>query len=317
MSNRQTSQLELEALSAILAPVFLEYLRTNGTAVDRIEIATSLDGITSLPARMSLGGVEKNVLAPLSLLTKDVDAQINAASQAAAKANSAADNAEAAAKQVTDAITDISSEKAAAQAAAASANAAATNADNKRKELEASETQRQANEQARQAAEAARESAEALRRQNESARQTQEASRQVQTSASIERMQSAISLVYETLDSIKGIDSVHPIRSVPADMFVVAPKEVPAGAMPEIEVMMIPESADQSRIFTPGNSSSFVSPEGKIVVSADEGEIVVYVTSTRRSSLWKEVRINIRPLVHLQMESGDDFETESGTIIEI
>ncbi len=113
----QTPQMELEAFCAQLAPVFLEYLRTHGTAVDRIEVATSLEGITALPARYSLGGVEKNVLAPLKLLTKDVDVKIAACQQATAKANTAADNANAAANRVTTAITDISAEKAAAQAA--------------------------------------------------------------------------------------------------------------------------------------------------------------------------------------------------------
>lgn len=187
----QTSQLELEALCAQLAPVFLEYLRTHGTAVDRIEIATTLDGITTLPARYSLGGVEKNVLAPLKLLTKDVDVQIAACAQATTKANAAADNANAAAKKVTDAITDISAEKAAAQAAAANANAAASNADSKRKELESNEAQRQANEQARQAAESDRASAESVRRQNETTRQTQESARQTQANAKIAEMESA------------------------------------------------------------------------------------------------------------------------------
>lgn len=86
MGQIQTPQMELEAFCAQLAPVFLEYLRTHGTAVDRIEVATSLEGITALPARYSLGGVEKNVLAPLKLLTKDVDVKIAACQQATAKA---------------------------------------------------------------------------------------------------------------------------------------------------------------------------------------------------------------------------------------
>ena len=41
MGQIQTPQMELEAFCAQLAPVFLEYLRTHGTAVDRIEVATS------------------------------------------------------------------------------------------------------------------------------------------------------------------------------------------------------------------------------------------------------------------------------------
>lgn len=191
MGQMQTSQSELEALSALLAPVFLEYLRTHGTAVDRIELATSLDGLTSLPARYSLGGVEKTVLAPLKLLTADVDAQAELARQAAARANTAADSANAAAGRVTTAITDISAEKAAAQAATAAANTAATNADNKRKEIEQNEATRQSNEQARIAGENARKAAETTRQSQETTRQANETARQSNAAAKIAEMDSA------------------------------------------------------------------------------------------------------------------------------
>ena len=178
MGQIQTPQMELEAFCAKLAPVFLDYLRTHGTAIDRIEEATSLDGITSLPARYSLGGVEKNVLAPLKLLTKDVDAQIDACVRATTNANMATDKANAAATRVTNAITDISAEKAAAQAAAAKANTAATNADNSRGLIEQDEYLRKANEQTRQTQESARQAAEIARQSQESTRQTQEDLRQ-------------------------------------------------------------------------------------------------------------------------------------------
>lgn len=191
MGQIQTPQMELEAFCAQLAPVFLEYLRTHGTAVDRIEIATSLDGITSLPARYSLGGVEKNVLAPLKLLTKDVDVEIAACQQATAKANTAADDANAAAKKVTDAITDISAEKAAAQAATAKANAAATNADNKRGEIERNEAVRQANETTRQSQESARQTAEAARKTGETTRQSNETKRQTDAAAKLAELETA------------------------------------------------------------------------------------------------------------------------------
>ena len=185
MGQIQTSQLELEALCAQLAPVFLDYLRAHGTAVDRIEVATSLDGITSLPARYSLGGVEKNVLAPLDLLTRGVDIQLDACVQATAKANTAADGANAAAKRVTDAIIDISAEKAAAQAAAAQANAAATRADTSRQQLEANERARQSAEAVRQSQETTRQAAEAVRQSQETTRQSNETKRQTDVAAKI------------------------------------------------------------------------------------------------------------------------------------
>lgn len=74
----QTSQRELETFYAMALPGFLDYLKVHGTSVDRVEMATTIEGITSLPGRYRLGGVEKNVLVPLELLTKGVDIQIEA-----------------------------------------------------------------------------------------------------------------------------------------------------------------------------------------------------------------------------------------------
>lgn len=125
-----TNQAELEAFCAYAMPVFLERLKAQAIKVGDIELATTLEGITSLPARQLLGGVEKTVLAPLYLLTKDVDSYIAACVSATTAANTAAADANAAAKKVTDAITDISTQKQAALDAAASANAAATAANN-------------------------------------------------------------------------------------------------------------------------------------------------------------------------------------------
>lgn len=62
----QTSQEELQAFYAMALPGFLEYIKSHGTRVDEIEMATTLEGIKSLPALMQLGGVEKTVLAPLN-----------------------------------------------------------------------------------------------------------------------------------------------------------------------------------------------------------------------------------------------------------
>lgn len=121
-----TNQAEFEAFCAYAMPVFLERLKAQATKVGDIELATTLEGITSLPARQLLGGVEKTVLAPLYLLTKDVDTYIAACVDATTAANTAASDANAAAKKVTDAIVEISTQKQAALDAAASANAAAT-----------------------------------------------------------------------------------------------------------------------------------------------------------------------------------------------
>lgn len=126
MSGIQTKQRELEGFYAEARPGFLEYLQANGSDVDSIELATTLEGINSLPARMEMGGVVKTVLVPLTLLTKEVDANIAACVAATTKANAAASEANAAAKKVTDAITDIATQKQAALNAASSANNAAS-----------------------------------------------------------------------------------------------------------------------------------------------------------------------------------------------
>lgn len=191
MGQLQTSQIELEALCARLAPVFLEYLRTHGTAVDRIEIAATLDGITSLPARYSLGGVEKNVLAPLSLLTKGVDEAIDSCLGAEAAANTAANNANSAAARAEAATEGLDEVRTEAVLAAESANAASAAANAKLSEFDTlgneltaaehervvAENERKAHETSRISAEEARAAAEAERVSNENTRKSNEKSR--------------------------------------------------------------------------------------------------------------------------------------------
>lgn len=121
-----TTQAELEAICARLYPVFMEYVRTHSSGTGDIELHNSMEGVDSLPANYSLGGVEKIVRVPLSLLTREVNAQITACVEATTAANTAASDANAAAKKVTDAIVEISTQKQAALDAAALANAAAT-----------------------------------------------------------------------------------------------------------------------------------------------------------------------------------------------
>lgn len=193
MANETLTKLEeLQAQCAILAPVFLEYLRSKGTAINEIEVATALDGITTLPGRYNLGGVEKNVLVPLDLLTLDVRERIEEvkhatvnANVAADNANNAADKANAAADRVDESILDLSREKLAvleaaqkadesagrATTAAERANAAADYVDVKLSEVDVAERQRQANEQERQRTETARNTAELSREEAERLRE--------------------------------------------------------------------------------------------------------------------------------------------------
>lgn len=84
-----TRQAELEQFYAYALPGFLDYLARHSAQMSDMEVVSSLDGITSMPAYQRLEGVEKTVLAPLNLLTKDVDEQVSAATEATKNAQQA------------------------------------------------------------------------------------------------------------------------------------------------------------------------------------------------------------------------------------
>lgn len=123
-----TNQAELEAFCAYAMPVFLERLKAAATKAGNIELATTLEGITSLPAIQSLGGVEKTVRAPLSLLTKDVSIKITECEAIIAEAGSAANNANASATSANNAAVTANNATNATVAAISKANTAADNA---------------------------------------------------------------------------------------------------------------------------------------------------------------------------------------------
>lgn len=157
------NDIEFEALCARLLPKFNEYLQRHSKNIFSCELATSLDGILSMPALYSLNGVQKQVIAPLSLLTKDVNIKIEEYKQATAAANAAADKANAAASSVTKATTDLTEERKKVEDA-----------------VNASKTQTEAAKQATEAtlsSKAAIESRETARQQAEQTRQSQEQAR--------------------------------------------------------------------------------------------------------------------------------------------
>lgn len=91
----QTDEQQLELLCAKFFPVFQEYLRRKSIATGDIELATSLDGIYSLPAIYDLGGVQKTVRVPVVLLTAEVGNATEECIAATVAANAAAADAEA------------------------------------------------------------------------------------------------------------------------------------------------------------------------------------------------------------------------------
>lgn len=93
---------ELDYIAAQLLPVVLEKLGVESQGVSEVEIVSDLTGVFSLPAYKKIGGVEKVVEAPVSLLqdialdtvkaaTDDAKAATAGANDAKNKANQAAD----------------------------------------------------------------------------------------------------------------------------------------------------------------------------------------------------------------------------------
>lgn len=150
---------ELDYIAAQLLPVVLEKLGVEAQGVSEVEVVSDLTGVFSLPAYKKVGGVEKVVEAPVSLLqgialdsvneaTENAKAATGEALQAAKETKeatadytavrgqviAAGDRANAAADSVNDAKDKAKEAAAAANQAAAGANAA------KDKAMEAADT---------------------------------------------------------------------------------------------------------------------------------------------------------------------------------
>lgn len=187
LEQKTTTNEEFEALCAALLPKFNEYLMRHSKNIFSCELATSLDGIKTMPALYDLDGVQKQVIAPLALLTKDVDIEIEEAKKATDAAKEAAGKANDAAASVTKATTDLTEERKKVEEAV-SASETQTEAAKKATEdtlssktaIEKNETARQTAEQTRQTQETARQTAESTRNSNETTRKNQEATRVTQ-----------------------------------------------------------------------------------------------------------------------------------------
>lgn len=187
LEQKTTTNEEFEALCAALLPKFNEYLMRHSKNIFSCELATSLDGIKTMPALYDLDGVQKQVIAPLALLTKDVDIEIEEVKKATDAAKEAAGKANDAAASVTKATTDLTEERKKVEEAV-SASKTQTEAAKKATEdtlssktaIEKNETARQTAEQTRQSQEAARQTAESTRNSNETTRKNQEATRVTQ-----------------------------------------------------------------------------------------------------------------------------------------
>lgn len=210
------------AICAALMPRFNDYLARRSKNVFECEQVNTLDHVSTVPALYDdQAGVRKQVIVPMKVFTRDVDAELEKAKKATTAANTAADEANKAAANADKARTGLDAKKKEVDAAVA-ANKAATDAAKKattdtlasKAAIEKNESDRQnaetsrikaetarANaeaarvdvekkrvtaESARATAEAARANSETTRNSNETTRKSQETTRQTQESARVE-----------------------------------------------------------------------------------------------------------------------------------
>lgn len=113
---------ELDYIAAQLLPVILEKLGVEAQGVSEVEIVNDLTGVFSLPAYKKVGGVEKVVEAPVSLLQ---DIALDTVKEATDNAKAATGEARQATKETKEATADFTAVRGQVLAAGDRANAAA------------------------------------------------------------------------------------------------------------------------------------------------------------------------------------------------
>lgn len=132
---------ELDYIAAQLLPVVLEKLGVEAQGVSEVEVVSDLTGVFSLPAYKKVGGVEKVVEAPVSLLQ---DIALDSVNEATENAKAATGEALQAAKETKEVTADYTAVRGQVIAAGDRANAAAdsvNDAKDKAKEAAASANQ--------------------------------------------------------------------------------------------------------------------------------------------------------------------------------
>ena len=151
---------ELDYIAAQLLPVILEKLGVEAQGISEVEIVSDLTGVFSLPAYKKVGGVEKVVEAPVTLLQ---DIALDTVKEATDNAKAATGEARQATKETQQATADFTAVRVQVIAAGDRANAAANSVDdvkNKAKEataeaIQATAETKVAKERAEQAADTA------------------------------------------------------------------------------------------------------------------------------------------------------------------
>lgn len=178
-------------ICAALMPHFNDYLARRSKNVFECEQVNTLDHVFTVPALYDdLAGTRKQVIVPMKVFTRDVDAAVDNVKKATDAANTAADKANTAASNADNARADLDEKKQQVDDAVA-ASTAATDAAKKatsdtlasKKAIEQNETARQQAEQTRKSQETARQSAENTRNSNEETRKSNETERVEQETA--------------------------------------------------------------------------------------------------------------------------------------
>lgn len=343
LEQKTTTNEEFEALCAALLPKFNEYLMRHSKNIFSCELATSLDGIKTMPALYDLDGVQKQVIAPLALLTKDVDIEIEESKKATDAAKEAAGKANNAAASVTKATTDLTEERKKVEEAV-SASKTQTEAAKKATEdtiasktaIEKNETDRQnaeaaraKAEESRKAAESNRADAETKRTQTETDRSTHESQREeaeTQRKANDTQRTAYYQAIYDGLQaksaeidrllaSLQQQGSVAPMASIPAQIATIEEVTVLAGSTINVAPTDVqPSTANRSMIYQIYSGDALVDAAGNVKTST-AGDIIVKVIPTLASGAARIVTIHAKEAEALTDESGNAITDENETEI--
>lgn len=264
-------------------------IRAESKGVGDLPVATSLDGLLSLPALRFNGGVPEVVEAPISKLQDvaldAVSGATKAANEAAAKANTSAGNADKAttaannaAKSANDAAGTAGAATEAAKKATESANGAASNATNAA--TKASSAADTANKEASSVNAAKSEALAAAARASSTA---------ITAEAEIEKMK-------QLQESISGAASLAPTR-----MELTYTKRITQRNpyVQRIVAKMFPSYSLQNVLFLGDDVAVSVDPAG-VVTPLKIGTSRIHVIPTQATHLYKTINVTVQaPSVRL------------------
>lgn len=264
-------------------------IRAESKGVGDLPVATSLDGLLSLPALRFNGGVPEVVEAPISKLQDvaldAVSGATKAANEAAAKANTSAGNADKAttaannaAKSANDAAGTAGAATEAAKKATESANGAASNATNAA--TKASSAADTANKEASSVNTAKSEALAAAARASSTATTAE---------AEIEKMK-------QLQESISGAASLAPTR-----MELTYTKRITQRNpyVQRIVAKMFPSYSLQNVLFLGDDVAVSVDPAG-VVTPLKIGTSRIHVIPTQATHLYKTINVTVQaPSVRL------------------